>query len=175
MEEQLTRIGILQPAGIAGTIIEQAFVMPEMAEVAELTIYSKENKNDKNVSNDLRFGNIDAAVVAPGGTSEPRFDSAVTVCVDDRQRLATLMPSATRAELVTSLTKEAMVEKLLLFLTILKRDFRITMPRIAVLALNDTLDETEKNIIEPAIKEVAENRIGVFGPYTFDSFVEGSL
>ena len=58
-------IGILQPAGMAGRIIETALSHPEHTDVFKPVIYSKENQNDKNVSSDLKFGNIAAGIVTP--------------------------------------------------------------------------------------------------------------
>ena len=43
---------------MAGRIIETALSHPEHTDVFKPVIYSKENQNDKNVSSDLKFGNI---------------------------------------------------------------------------------------------------------------------
>lgn len=47
-------IGILQSAGIAGTVIECALSTPDNDDVFTATIYSKDNGNDKNVGADLK-------------------------------------------------------------------------------------------------------------------------
>ena len=72
--------------------------------------------------------------------------------------------------------QETIIEKATIFHTALKRDFRISKPRIAVLSLNPhagddgLLGSEEKDIIKPAIDELAENGILTFGPYPADGF-----
>jgi len=75
-----------------------------------------------------------------------------------------------------SLTKHKIVEKGRLFHEALRRDLRISSPRIAVLSLNPrcgedgALGEEEQEIIAPAIAELEEQGIQAFGPYAADSF-----
>ena len=60
----------------------------------------------------------------------------------------------------------------------LKLDFSIERPKIAVLGLNPhsgdggTIGMEEKEIIEPAIKELFDQGFMVFGPYPADSFFQ---
>ena len=68
------------------------------------------------------------------------------------------------------------MEKATIFHQALKRDFRISSPRIAVLSLNPhagddgLLGSEEKEIILPAIEELADKGIQAFGPYAADGF-----
>ena len=68
------------------------------------------------------------------------------------------------------------MEKTTIFFQSLKRDFRISNPRIAVLALNPhagdegVLGSEEQTIIKPAIDELAAKGIQAFGPYPADGF-----
>ena len=58
----------------------------------------------------------------------------------------------------------------------LRRDFRLSCPRIAILGLNPKagdnglLGSEEQEIILPAIDELVENGIQAFGPYPADTF-----
>lgn len=52
----------------------------------------------------------------------------------------------------------------------LKRDFRLSSPRIAVLALNPQEGTEEKEIITPAVTTLAETGIQAFGPYQAEEF-----
>lgn len=165
-------IGILQSAGIAGKIIEVALNHPEHTDVFTPVIYSKENQNDKNVGSDLKFGNIQAVVVAPGSSTEFKFEGSVVVYIDDRLRLATAVPGKSIGEMSAALTKEVLTDCLRKCWMSLKRDFGLTMPRIGIVALNDTIDEAEKNIIAPAVAEATAEGIGVFGPYVLDDYLE---
>lgn len=67
-----------------------------------------------------------------------------------------------------ALTKELIVEKVKTLHNSLKRDFNVSTPRIAVLALNPVAGIEEKEIIAPAITELAESKIQVFGAYQAD-------
>lgn len=90
----MLKIGILQSAGIAGNIIERALNHPEQDEIFVPVIYSKENQNDKNVGSDLKFGNIEAVVVAPGSSKEFTFAGSMTIAMDGYNRVTTVLPDA---------------------------------------------------------------------------------
>ena len=68
------------------------------------------------------------------------------------------------------------MEKATIFYQALRRDLRVSSPRIAVLALNPrcgedgVLGDEEQTVITPAINELAEKGIQVFGPYAADDF-----
>ena len=74
-----------------------------------------------------------------------------------------------------SITKEAILSKLQLLQTSLRKDFGIDKPRVAVLGLNPhagdegLVGNEEQQIIKPAIKEAKQNML-VFGPYSADAF-----
>ena len=75
-----------------------------------------------------------------------------------------------------AITKEAIVNKATILHESLRRDFRISCPRIAVLALNPhagdngVIGTEENDIIIPAIEELEEKGIQAFGPYPADGF-----
>ena len=79
-------------------------------------------------------------------------------------------------DVAEAITKQKIVEKAAIFHQALRRDLRVSSPRIAVLALNPRcgedgiLGDEEQTIITPAIKELAEQGIQVFGPYAADDF-----
>ncbi|MBO5612446.1 MAG: 4-hydroxythreonine-4-phosphate dehydrogenase PdxA [Prevotella sp.] len=80
------------------------------------------------------------------------------------------------SEVSGAISQELISDKLTVFAETLKRDFRISQPRIAVLALNPKSSENGKNgkeeeeIIKPAIDKVNEARPIVFGPFAADEF-----
>ncbi len=144
---------------------------------------------------DYRAGLYDVLVTAPINKATiqspafhfPGHTEYIETCVGDGQKaLMILMNETLRVALVTThlaikdvahaITKEGIVEKATIFHTALKRDFRISNPRIAVLALNPhagddgLLGSEEKDIIKPAIDELAEKGIQAFGPYPADGF-----
>ncbi len=80
------------------------------------------------------------------------------------------------SEIAKAITKDAVLEKLNIFNTSLKRDFGKERPRIAVLSLNPhagdngLLGSEERDIIIPAIEEACANKLLCFGPYAADGF-----
>jgi 4-hydroxythreonine-4-phosphate dehydrogenase len=144
---------------------------------------------------DFRAGLYDVLVTAPinkatiqsPGFQFPGHTEYIETSVGNGQKaLMILMNETLRVALVTThlaikdisraITKESIVEKTTIFHTTLKRDFRISNPRIAVLALNPhagddgLLGSEEKEIISPAIEELAGKGIQAFGPYPADGF-----
>jgi 4-hydroxythreonine-4-phosphate dehydrogenase len=73
-------------------------------------------------------------------------------------------------DIAGSITKETVVEKTRVFFNTLKRDFIITNPRIAILALNPSAGKEEQEIIIPAIADLEAKGIQAFGPYPADTF-----
>ncbi|MDE5571036.1 MAG: 4-hydroxythreonine-4-phosphate dehydrogenase PdxA, partial [Prevotella sp.] len=147
------------------------------------------------VMTDFRSGFYDVLVTAPinkatiqsPGFQFPGHTEYVETSVGDGQKaLMILMNDSLRVALVTThlpvkdiakaVTKEAIVEKATIFHQALKRDFRVSSPRIAVLSLNPhagdngLLGSEEKDIIAPAIEELAAKGIQAFGPYAADGF-----
>ncbi len=144
---------------------------------------------------DYRSGLYDVLVTAPinkatiqsPGFKFPGHTEYIETSVGDgKKALMILMNDVLRVALVTThlpikdiaqaISKEAIIEKATIFHQSLRRDFRISCPRIAVLSLNPhagddgLLGAEEKEIISPAIEQLAENGIQAFGPYAADGF-----
>ena len=144
---------------------------------------------------DYRSGLYDVLVTAP--INKKTIQSSlfhfhghteyIESCVGDGSKaLMILMSDALKVALVTThlpikevadaITKEAIMEKAVILNQSLKRDFGLTKPRIAVLALNPhagddgLLGKEENEIIVPAIKELEGKGVLVFGPYAADGF-----
>lgn len=144
---------------------------------------------------DYREGNYDVLVTAPinkhsiqsdefhfpGHTEyiEQRVgdgDKALMILLNDRVRVALATTHLPISEIASHLTTEGILEKLRLLHKTLCRDFLITHPRIAVLALNPhagddgLLGQEEKEIIQPAIDQANAEHIDAYGPYPADGF-----
>jgi len=80
------------------------------------------------------------------------------------------------SEVSKRVTKEAILNKLMVLNQSLKHDFGIDVPRIAVLGLNPhagdggVIGREEIDIIEPAMKEAGKLKIHCEGPYPADGF-----
>jgi 4-hydroxythreonine-4-phosphate dehydrogenase len=91
-------------------------------------------------------------------------------------RIASVTGKTPLKDVPAAITQELIIEKVKQMHTSLKRDFMITNPRIAVLALNpsnngeESCGPEEASIIIPAIDQLAEQKIQAFGPYPADEF-----
>lgn len=144
---------------------------------------------------DYRAGLFDVLVTAPinkATIQSPEFHfpghtEYIETCVGEGNKaLMILMNENLRVALATThlpikdiskaITKELIVEKATIFHKSLKRDFRISSPRIAVLSLNPhagdngLLGSEEQEIIKPAIDELEKQGVQAFGPYPADGF-----
>ena len=101
---------------------------------------------------------------------------ALMILMNENLRVALVTTHLPIKDVAKAITKEAIMEKTTIFFQSLKRDFRISNPRIAVLALNPhagdegVLGSEEQTIIKPAIDELAAKGIQAFGPYPADGF-----
>lgn len=144
---------------------------------------------------DYRAGLYDVLVTAPINKKSIQSDEfhfpGHTEYIENRigdgnKALMILMNEGLRVALVTThlpirnvadaITKETIVEKATIFHQSLRRDFRISSPRIAVLSLNPhcgddgLLGNEENETIKPAIAELEQKGIQAFGPYAADGF-----
>lgn len=145
---------------------------------------------------DLRAGTIDALVTAPinkANIQSTTFtfpghteyleaslgegtDKALMILYNEVVKVALVTTHLPLSRIPQAVTKEAILEKLKIFDSSLRRDFGIVHPRIAVLSLNPhagdggLLGSEEKDIIIPAIDEARKERIECFGPYAADGF-----
>lgn len=159
------------------------------AESAKAALLSLEKATD-----DLKEGLLDAIVTAPfnkhnmmeasfhfKGHTEYLADkfgaenSLMFLC-SDKMRVGLVTTHVSIAEVSREITTEKIVEKLRVMNESLKRDFGVVRPRIAVLGLNPhcgdngLLGTEEADIIKPAIRQVADENILAFGPYSPDGF-----
>lgn len=142
--------GILQSQGIAADIVNSALT-PEVAELFDTIIYSKDNQNDKNVLPDFREGRIDAIVVAPG--AQFSIPNAVEVSIVSQLKVA-----------VMNADNVALAQQLW---TMLQRDYALTDPRIAV--VSDGAQGLD--VIEAA----REKNVFCYGPYTVEQFNDAHM
>ncbi len=101
---------------------------------------------------------------------------ALMILLNDKLRVALVTNHLPIREVARAITKEKIIEKARIFNEALKRDFRVSIPRIAILSLNPhsgdggILGLEEQEIISPAIKELSDEGICAFGPFASDGF-----
>ena len=140
---------------------------------------------------DFKEGAFDVLVTAPVAKNSIRgFDGhtsyltqhlgdncqGLTILVSDNLRVALVTNNVSLKNVAETISKQKIVDKAKIFHEALRRDMRISNPRIAVLALNPrggkdgALGDEEQEIIRPAIEELAAQSIQAFGPYPADDF-----
>lgn len=149
-------------------------------------------------TSDLIAGKIDVLVTAPinkhniqqegfdfpGHTeylqSRTAADDVLMFMISDDLRVGVVTGHVPVKSVSSGITEEAILSKLRMMNTSLKRDFWIQKPKIAVLGLNphagdDGLIGTEdRDIIIPAIAKAKDEGILCFGPYPADGFFADS-
>ena len=109
-------------------------------------------------------------------TSVGDGNKALMILMNETLRVALVTTHLPIKEVAKAITKEAIIEKATIFHKSLRRDFRISSPRIAVLSLNPhagdngLLGSEEQEVIKPAIEELENAGIQAFGPYPADGF-----
>ena len=96
----------------------------------------------------------------------------MTMLVNEQLRIALATTQLPIKDVPAAITKELIVNKATTLWQSLKRDFMLTNPRIAVLALNPDSNQgqEETDCIIPAIQEMNETGRQVFGPYPAETF-----
>lgn len=101
---------------------------------------------------------------------------SLMILFENSLRVALLTTHLPVKDIAAAVTKERIKEKAAIFFNSLKRDFRVANPRMAILGLNPhagddgLLGTEEKDVIAPAIEELAAEGVNVFGPYPADGF-----
>ena len=106
------------------------------------------------------------------GTGTP----SLMMLVNDVMRVAVVTGHVPVDKVSSELTEKLILEKLTVLNESLKKDFRITRPRIAVLGLNPhagdagVIGDEEERVIIPAMKQAETKGIICVGPYPADGF-----
>lgn len=105
-------------------------------------------------------------------------DHAIPVHTNSAVRVASVKGNVSIADAAESLSKEDIINSATRLSKALKNDFFVLTPRIAILSLNKAIDLTEtseeQNIIAPAVSELVNNGIQVFGPIAAGTFCNTS-
>lgn len=121
---------------------------------------------------DLQKGLFDVLVLGPvkPNPNPAKEDRSLLVMLSDNVRIGLVTNHLPIKDVPQAITVEKIAEKGRLFWKSLKRDFRISNPRLALLALNPQEGAEEKEIILPAIEAMEKEGIQAFGPYSANDF-----
>lgn len=132
---------------------------------------------------DIQQGLTDVLVMGPDNLPDflSKEPEVLRVRIADELRVALVTNLLAIKDVPEAITKQRIVEKGTILYNCLRRDLRISNPRIAVLALNppsdnvdDSWGEEEKEMVIPAIEELEQKNIQAFGPYAVDLLFGGS-
>ena len=179
LETQFTLINQAEDARDGKLNLLSTFDDEVMVEFGQSTEASDEagRKAMARAKEDLMKHLYDVLVMAPVKPSNNRAkeDKSLTVMVSEAVRIGLVTTHLPLKEVPAAITAEKICEKARIFHQSLKRDFRISNPRIAVLALNPQEGTEEKEIIRPAIDTIEKEGIQAFGPYLADQFFGENL
>ena len=146
---------------------------------------------------DLKEGTVDAVVTAPinkRNIQSEDFDfpghteylshqfgsSSLMLMVCDRIRIGIATNHVSLRDVPDALTHDLLMEKIQILDKSLRRDFRITRPKIAILALdphagdNGVIGDFDMRVIRPIIDEAQQKGILAYGPFPSDGFFGSS-
>lgn len=95
-------------------------------------------------------------------------EKPLTVLLGNDVKIALLTEDIPLSQVVASISQETILERLHQIDDMLHRDFLMSHPRIAVLALNPTPGKEEEEILQPAIREANNSKLCVYGPLAAD-------
>lgn len=163
-----------QPSGEAGQqalkALERAVADCKEGKI-DVLVTAPINKNTIQ-SEGFRFPGHTEYIQAKAGEG----NEALMILMNERIRVALVTTHLPINRVAAAITEEAVLKKLRMLNLSLKRDFALSAPRIAVLALNPhagedgLLGNEEKEVIAPAIAKAEAEDISVFGPYAADGF-----
>ena len=142
---------------------------------------------------DLKSGKVDVLVTAPinkRNIQAPDFDfpghteylshqfgsHSLMLMVCDRIRIGIVTNHLALKDVPGALTHNLLLDKMMLLNESLMRDFGITRPKIAVLALdphagdNGVIGDFDQKIIRPAIDDAQSKGVLAYGPFPSDGF-----
>ena len=152
--------------------VELGIATPESAQASQKAI--------NRAMEDFQQNAFDVLVTAPSNTIPADEPQALKILVSDALRVALMTPQIPLKDVVARVTHENVKTAAKTFFTTLKRDFSISNPRIAILALNPkkadgSFGKEEEDIIKPVITELEEEKVQAFGPYAADEFFGNGL
>lgn len=120
---------------------------------------------------DMKDGRFDGLVLAPLADNFEATGQGLLVLMNENLRVAVATKSRQLKDVAAEVNKENLVARASALHDMLKRDLRISNPRIAVLSLNPGCNGTEEaEAVAPAVSELVGSGKQVFGPYAADDF-----
>lgn len=159
--------------------VDMGHSTPESAQAALASLNNalddwKEDNIDVLVTNEMYLPQVKllkpdfpggAAYIAQQTESE---EEPLTVLLGEDIKIALLTENIPLSQVANSISQETLLAKLKQIQQMLSRDFLVSHPRIAVLALNPTPGKEEEEILKPAIQQANKENVCVYGPLAAD-------
>lgn len=106
--------------------------------------------------------------------------TSLTMLVAEQLRIALATRNLPLMQVMEAINQEHIESIATALHNSLRRDFRLSNPRLAILSLNPKagdhglLGSEEQELLSPAIKQLSENGLNTFGPYATDLFFGGN-
>ena len=95
----------------------------------------------------------------------------MTIMLNETLRIASATDSYALKNVATDINQQLIADRIRCLNKSMKRDFRISSPRIALLALNPNANGSEEHdILAPTVGQLSDEDINVYGPYANSSF-----
>ena len=127
-----------------------------------LVTLSADDNPDGSTATDSQLTTIEKATAQAG--------QALTIHVDGDLRMASLTDNMPLGDALREIRKDLIIQKAKIFEESLRRDFRISTPRIALLQANPQPGAEVEDIMKPAIAELLDSGVGIYGPYPADEY-----
>ena len=166
---------VSRPDGIKDERVNLLAVMDEEIKV-EIGHRTPESANAADLAmqralSDYERGVFDVLVCGPDEFTTTE-QQGLPLLMSEDLNMAFVTSKLAIKDVAEAITKPIIMDKVTTLHGALKRDLRISNPRIALLALNPkgSHEEEETEILAPAIEELAQKGIQAFGPYQADEF-----
>ena len=95
----------------------------------------------------------------------------IRILLNESLRIASVTDGLPLKNVAESIKESTVTEATCKLNESMKRDFRLTNPRIALLAINpDANGNEEKEVLNPVVSRLSESGTNIYGPYATDSF-----
>lgn len=176
-EEVKVDFGVATPEGGKAALLALERAVEDYTQgLIDVLVTAPINKHNIQ-SDDFRFAGHTEYLQARVGKGQ----EALMILMNNLLKVALVTTHLPIKDVAGAITPDAIKRKLRIFNDTLHADFRISKPRIAVLALNPhagddgVLGTEEQEIIRPAIEEMVGEGVQCFGPYSADGFFGAAL